>query len=270
MIFGEPEDEDTLYFHHQKNPVRNYKRFRKEPEDLPQALRYFKYANLNPRIAAFLGKQDPKNALKRNKTKRNEDDNEDIDNGENKNATLGLLGGFGQGLSQEARSLLPDIGQDLSLVKMGFFDDSAAPSRNSLNEADDPQRYQFEQMTFAAPNILKDLSETLERFNAAFQDYKKRTLVHNSTTGEPLPQDNIRLSMFLPAGLSYILCEDWMELIAEAAYTPRVWQSQAYKSGYKYAPTLASGRQIMTASGVSGAPEKETFAKGDMKVIVGC
>nr|XP_039260147.1 uncharacterized protein LOC120336523 isoform X2 [Styela clava] len=260
-------EESSLYFYAQRNTARRFKRVRKEPEELPQALRYFKYANLNPRIAAFLGKQDPKNLVKRSGQKGGGQDEKD-GNGEAKpaateaniNDSLGLLGFGDAGLSQEARSLLPEIGQG-GLVKMGAMEESFGPSRLSFNEADDPQRYQFEETTFAAPNILRELSDTLARFDHAFREYTKRMIVHEDVEDS----ENSKPSDVLPKGLNHILCQEWPELISETIYTPRLWQSQAYKSGYKYASTLASGRQMTAAS---GAVEKDSGAKGDMKGMV--
>lgn len=177
------------------------------------------------------------------------------------NEHLGLFGGFGDGLSQEARSLLPEIGQGgMALVKMGIFDDSVGVSRMSFNETDDPQRYQFEETTFAAPTILRELSDTLVRFDKAFAEYVKR-----SKTQQAQPDDATRKQPadVLPVPVKTMLGQEWPELIAEAVFTPRVWQSQAYKSGYKYASTLASAGRQMTGTTTM---EKDTAAKGDLKV----
>ena len=37
---AKPDNHESLFFHQQRNPVRQYRRVRKEPEELPQALRY--------------------------------------------------------------------------------------------------------------------------------------------------------------------------------------------------------------------------------------
>jgi len=37
---AKPDNHESLFFHQQRNPVRHYRRVRKEPEELPQALRY--------------------------------------------------------------------------------------------------------------------------------------------------------------------------------------------------------------------------------------
>lgn len=230
--------------------------------------RYFKYANLNPRIAAFLGKQDPKSPIKRAKGSNDDKDaaNQDAKPGPAESAAsnaLGFLGGFGDGLSQEARSLLPEISQGgMALVKMGMLDESIGPSRMSFNETDDPQRYQFEETTFAAPNILRELSDNLERFDRAYTEFLKRSKTQHedkSIVERKQPAD------LLPAQLKNMLSQEWPELIAEAVYTPRAWQSQAYKSGYKYASTLASGgRQLTAMTGL----ERESGAKNDLKVYI--
>lgn len=265
------DSEDSLFFYQQRTPARRFKRVRKEPEELPQALRYFKYANLNPRIAAFLGKQDPKNTVKRAKGAGGGHDEKDPANGDAKpvvaeataNDSLGLFGGFGDGLSQEARSLLPEIGQGgMALVKMGMLDDSIGVSRMSFNETDDPQRYQFEETTFAAPNILRELSDTLLRFDKAFTEYVKRSKTQQDESDDATRKQPADV---LPGPLKTMLCQEWPELIAEAVFTPRVWQSQAYKSGYKYASTLASAGRQMTGT---TALEKDSAAKGDLKGMV--
>lgn len=173
-----------------------------------------------------------------------------------------MLGGFGEGLSQEARSLLPEIGPGMSLMKMGMMDDSLGPSRLSFNETDDPQRYHFEETTFAAPNILRELSDTLTRFEHAFREYRKKSRPQDAV-GSTVPSPGPKQIDFFSSGVKHVLAQEWDDMISETIYTPRQWQSQAYKSGYKYSPTLASGRQIMTASATD---EKYPGAKGDLKV----
>ncbi|CAK8689010.1 unnamed protein product [Clavelina lepadiformis] len=240
-----PENNNYLFFHHQRNPVRQYRRVRKEPEELPQALRYFKYANLNPRIAAFLGKQDPKSILKR--AKGGKQDGKEVVAGAQPDGDVGLMGGeFRNELSQEVRHLFPDINDSKGGMLGSFGDNPFGNSRLSFNEAEDPQRYQFEETTFAAPNILRELADTLQRFETSFKEYAQRTTLYDPSTGEPVPTEKTRPSMLLPPGIADLLCQEWKDVTADAMYIPRTWQSSSYQAGYKYAPTINSGKQDVT------------------------
>ncbi|XP_078484820.1 uncharacterized protein LOC100175408 isoform X1 [Ciona intestinalis] len=257
-----PDNHDMLFFHQQRNSTRQYKRVRKEPEELPQALRYFKYANLNPRIAAFLGKQDPKNILKRAKGAKDGKEAVAQSGGE-----VGIMGAeFGTDLSHEARSLLPEIGQG----KLDAFgDDGFGFSRLSFNnDNEDPQRFQFEETTFAAPNILRELADTLSRFTNTFKEYSQRTTLYDPGSGEPLAAEATKPSVLLPAGITELLCQEWDDVVANTVYTPRVWQSTAYMGGYKYANTIPSAKpdaNLPAPAAVNTTAQEKSIAGGNMK-----
>ena len=223
--------------------------------------RYFKYANLNPRIAAYLGKQDPKNILKRAKSQGAKADGKE-------NGTTAPSGReYGNDLSREARSLLPDIEQafgGMSMINDPSFDQSRFlfPGEN-----EDPQRYQFEETTFAAPNILRELADILSRFVVAFKNYSQRTTLYDPDTGEPLLGDSISPSVLIPGGVKELLCQSWSDLTAEVVYAPRMWQSSTTRNSMRYPTSLVVRSDV--SPGVTNDPLKTASEVVEKKSIGG-
>ena len=227
---------------------------------------------MNPRIAAYLGKQDPKNILKRAKGQGGAKPD-----GKEPGATAppgGVIGGeFSNDLSREARSLLPDIEQGFNGMGM-FADPNFDPSRFSFpGENEDPQRYQFEETTFAAPNILRELAEILNRFVVAFTNYAQRTTLYDPETDEPLLGDSISPSVLIPAGVKELLCQSWEDLTAEVVYAPRMWQSSSTRNALRYSTSLGGKTETtpivanVSSKGLSGTAEKKSIGTGGLKSI---
>ena len=172
-----------------------------------------------------MGKQDPKNLLKRAGGKRDEDGKElpEIAGGHGDQLFPGLLG-------PERGSLFPDIGGNT----VSFMNNNTGGS-NALGptEAEDPQRCMFEEATFSAPNILRELSDVLERFNSTFRQYVNRNTVYDPKTGDPVPPNSTNPSVMLNASIGNMLAQDWKDIVSDTVYTTRKWQTAAYMSGYR-------------------------------------
>lgn len=173
-------------------------------------------------MAALMGKQDPKNLLKRG-GKRDDDGKELADTGGG-DLFPGLLG-------PENRSLLPDIGGNT----VSFMNTNAGGNNtfSAPAEAEDPQRCMFEEATFSAPNTLRELSDVLERFNTTFRQYVNRNTLYDPKTGDQVPANSTNPSIMLKTSISNMLAQDWNEIIADTVYTTRKWQTAAYMSGYR-------------------------------------
>lgn len=211
--------------------------------------RYFKYANLNPRIAAYLGKQDPKSILKRAKNQGTKVDGKE---GLVSAPTGGVMAGdFANDLSREARSLLPDI--DQGIFGEASFDQSRFPFSA---ENEDPQRYQFEETTFAAPNILRELADVLNRFVSAFKSYSEHTTLYDPETGDALLAETISPSVLIPAGVKELLNQSWNDLTSEVMYATRMWQTIPTNNLMKYTSHSAGKMEVIPV--VTNAPSKTT------------
>lgn len=191
-----------------------------------------------------MGKQDPKSLLKRAKTSQG-GKREDAKDGNGVAPNTGGLGEIGNDLSQEARRLLPEISQSMSLMGFNPFGDDPLGARLSFsNEIDDPQRYQFEETTFAAPNILKELAEALTRFSFSYKEYLNRTALYDPESGDPLPPERTAPCALLPGFVANMLGQEWKDVISETVYTPRAWQTSAYKAAYS---TIAVAKSTAAA-----------------------
>jgi len=219
-----------------------------------------------------LGKQDPKNILKRAKSQGAKPDGKEPGAPAPPGAVIG--GEYGNDLSREARSLLPDIEQGFDGMGM-YTDPNFDPSRFSFpGENEDPQRYQFEETTFAAPNILRELADILNRFVTAFTNYAQRTTLYDPDTDEPMMGDAISPAVLIPGGVKELLCQSWEDLTAEVVYAPRMWQSSQTRNAMRYSTSL--GGKIETSpiaanvppKGATGTTEKKSIAGGGLKNIV--
>ncbi|XP_035677492.1 uncharacterized protein LOC118416483 isoform X3 [Branchiostoma floridae] len=174
-------------FFWQQTSRKSAKRFRKSPDELPQSLRF---ANFNPRLAAFLTKQD--------KQKKAEADTE-----------VGTHEETEEG-GKKKESLLPAINQTLSLIQESL--DRATSNLAQLEQQeqenklawDDPQKIQFEESKYAAPTLLVELAKVLYLFE------------HEETVN-------------LHTDIVWQLCWGFKELCSDVVFTKREWQSNAYR-----------------------------------------
>ncbi|CAH1265484.1 C3orf20 [Branchiostoma lanceolatum] len=174
-------------FFWQQTSRKSAKRFRKSPDELPQSLRF---ANFNPRLAAFLTKQD--------KQKKAEADTE---GGTHEETEEG---------GKKKESLLPAINQTLSLIQESL--DRATSNLQQLEQQeqenklawDDPQKIQFEESKYAAPTLLVELAKVLYLFE------------HEETVN-------------LHTDIVWQLCWGFKELCLDVVFTKREWQSNAYR-----------------------------------------
>ena len=213
-----------------------------------------------------MGKQDPKNILKRAKSQGAKPDGKEIGASAPPGGAIG--GEFSNDLN---RGLLPDIEQGLNGM---FSDPSFDPSRFSFpGENEDPQRYQFEETTFAAPNILRELADILHRFVVAFHSYTQRTMLYDPDTDEPMAGDSICPAVLIPAGVKELLCQSWTDLTAEVVYAPRMWQSSSNRNAMRYSMSLGGKTELspvvasLPLKTMPGPAEKKN-AGGGMKSIV--
>ncbi|KAI8508215.1 hypothetical protein Bbelb_144550 [Branchiostoma belcheri] len=175
-------------FFWQQTSRKSAKRFRKSPDELPQSLRF---ANFNPRLAAFLTKQD--------KQKKAEADTEA---GTHEETT--------EEGAKKKESLLPAINQTLSLIQESL--DRATSNLAQLEQQeqenklawDDPQKIQFEETKYAAPTLLVELAKVLYLF-----EHEESVNLHTDIVWQ--------------------LCWGFKELCSEVVFTKREWQSNAYR-----------------------------------------
>lgn len=183
----------NLYFFDQKLLGRHKKRLKKTPEELPQSLRF---AHLNPRIAAFLRQQEKARVRGGEGGDHTPKEGEGVIDGVNVINLRDLKGGIGK-----AEGLyLPDIKDgnfSLPLLKSGYFDS------NSNDGEEFTQRHLYQEANFTAPMLLTHLARILYLFHNEHLD--------------------------LPRELVNLLLSSWQELISEAQYVTREWQSQAYQ-----------------------------------------
>ncbi|XP_070559084.1 uncharacterized protein C3orf20 homolog isoform X2 [Ptychodera flava] len=185
----------VCYFYEQTTLLKRLKRQKKTPDELPQSLRF---AHLNPRIAAFLRQQERARA-RAAETGEGGDENTPRAYGEGGEGAeiinlRDLKGGLGR-----SDFFLPDIKDgsfSLPLLRATLFDS------NSNDGEEFTQKHLYQEATFAAPMLLIQLARILYLFENEHLD---------------LPRELVNL----------LLC-GWKELIQEAQYTYREWQSQAY------------------------------------------
>ncbi|XP_071960545.1 uncharacterized protein [Antedon mediterranea] len=179
-----------LYFFDQKLQRKLKKRSRKFPDELPRSLRF---ANLNPRLAAFLSQQDKQQRLVGMKQEGLANERTVFDNCEISEDVVG---------DQTKGSILPDIHGSESLFRRismlrslhgGTLEDAAFEF-----EGEFAQRQFYKEAVVAAPALLLHLAKVLYIF------------------------ENEHLNM--PREVINEMLYNFKDLIKEAQYTKREWQ----------------------------------------------
>ena len=213
-----------------------------------------------------MGKQDPKSILKRAK---NQGPKADGKEGRVSAPSGGFMGGeFSNNLSRQAGGLFPDIDQEMNIFCESSFDQSRFPF---TGENEDSQRYQFEETTFAAPNILRELAEILSRFAMAFKNYSERTTLYDPETGDPLLADSLRPSTLIPGGVKELLNQSWSDLTSDVMYATRVWQSTPTRNITKQTTRSVGKMEVIpgitsASTKIAGVGEKKN-TNGELKNI---
>lgn len=126
-----------IFFFDQKIILKRKKRRRKHPDELPRSLRF---ANLNPRLAAFLSSQE----RQKNKKAQEGDGGDDGQDGQDGNAADGFT---------------------KHLRRRGSLD--------SLEDGDYSQRQMYHEAVVAAPTLLVQLSKILYLFEKEHLDLSR-------------------------------------------------------------------------------------------------
>ncbi|XP_033120343.1 uncharacterized protein LOC117119619 [Anneissia japonica] len=177
------------YFFDQKIQRKPKKRSRKHPDELPRSLRF---ANLNPRLAAFLSQQD--------KQQRSKKQDGDCDGNTPRDEECHS----GDDQTKTKASILPDIHGSESLFRRmsmlrglhgGSLEDAAFEF-----EGDFSQKQFYKEAVVAAPGLLLHLARILYLFENEHLD--------------------------LPREVMNEMLHSFKDLIKEAQYTKREWQCQ--------------------------------------------
>ena len=200
-----------------------------------------------------MGKQDPKNILKRAKTQGGKPETKD-----GGGVSGGAVGGeLSDEMHHNHQALLPDIERGINGLNIFEDPDFDHPKFPYLSENDDPQRYQFEETTFAAPNILRELAEILHRFVILFKTYSQKATLYNPECRDLLPADSVTPSVLIPAGVKELLCQSWKDLTSDVVYAPRTWQSSPTRNAKKC--SASTNEKTASRLMISSAPQKGTY-----------